>query len=93
MDRGVPSLDWRLTTRSDRRLRGGHQPGIFGSRQVRQEAVVYRDERCPIFRQLGDQELIKTVLIKLKIIFKTNAVLTKMVGPPFTHKLLISTQK
>src|ERR1700681_4437213 len=29
MDRGVPSLDRRLTTRSDGRFRGGHQPGFW----------------------------------------------------------------
>ena len=59
MDRRVPSMDRELTTRLDRRLQGGRQPGILGGRPEWQEAAVHRGERCPIFRQLGDQELTK----------------------------------
>src|ERR1700674_5187938 len=70
MDRRLPSLDRGLTTRSDRRLRGGRQPEILGGRPGWQEAAVHRDERCPIFRQLGDQELTKTVRITAKNTFQ-----------------------
>jgi hypothetical protein len=59
-----------LTTRSDRRLRGGRQPEILGGRPGWQEAAVHRDERCPIFRQLGDQELTKTVRTTAKNTFQ-----------------------
>ena len=64
MDRGIPSLDRGLTARSDRRLRGGRL-GIFGF-AGRQEPAAYLHERCPIFRQLYDQELTKRIRLAAK---------------------------